>query len=187
MDPRARKAIAGPRPSTCAVPFDTTDLPEVDQKNAADTERDRAAKHTTDVVGIANSLEDDQRSCRCDHSVQIRRLWTMNERKAAAVEVEAGNAVDDGLARDEHVVARRDGRTKCGERGGRQQDGRDAIAAVREETLDDEPALRDEEAARLEPSRIADVAIRRQARVVDWSRSINRRCDAPTAGCDGRR
>ena len=110
----------------------------------------------------------------------------MNERKTAAVEVEAGNTVDDGLARDEHVVTRRDGRTKRGERGGRQQDGRDAIAAVREETLDDEPALRDEQAARLEPSRIADVAIRRSRRGSS-SRSINRRCDAPTAGCDGRR
>ena len=116
----------------------------------------------------------------------------MNERKTPAVEVEAGNAVDDGLARDEHVNARRDDRTKRGERGGRQQDGCDAMAAVREETLDNEPTLRDEQAARLEPSRIANVAIRRQARVVfalDQSslRCTDRRLRCPSMTCWPRR
>ncbi len=91
----------------------------------------------------------------------------MNEREAPAVKVEAGDAVDDrpGSAtstssRDE--MADRAQRSAAGV----SEDGRDAIAAVREETLDDEPALGDEQAVRLEPSRIADVAIRRQARVV---------------------
>ena len=103
------------------------------------------------------------------------------------MELEAGDGVEDCLRRqiDSQIV--RQPRLQRAMRGGGHQDGFDDDTGEVDETLDHQAPFGDEEAVRLEPLRIANVAIAPQARIVvalDGRNhgSVNVRRDEATGG-----
>ena len=138
------------------------------EQDGVGAERGRAPEDSTDVVWIPHRFEEDQPP-RLREGRQRQRLgWAANEREAAAMKLEAGDALNDRGFGHEHEPRGIDARLERA-KGGRRHEDRvdDEPAGMFEiEALDDEAAFSDEQAVLLEPRRLADVAIVLKPRIV---------------------
>ena len=137
------------------------------EKDAVCAERRRASENAADVVWVPDRFEKDETSRARKRRKRQRAARTVNEGEAASVKLEPGDAVDNRWVRDEHQPARIETRLDRAECPLGEQHRIDRKPAVLDQPLEHESSLGDEQALRLEPRRVTNVAIGLEARVVD--------------------
>ncbi len=118
------------------------------------------------IVGIPYRFEQDQPPRLREGRERQQLTGAANEREAAAVELEARDALDDRRLGHEHEPRGVEHRLERAKRRRRHEHRLDDEPAIIDQPFDDEASFSDEQAVLLEPRRLTDVTVGLKPRIV---------------------